>query len=86
MVRYLSRFNNNTVKSLNSFCQDDPVNITNVVTIKNKSFITCLPGKSKRLKLSRYCLLGKLPGLVVNVKDSLSEPWSLDVSSIPGFA
>ncbi len=30
-------------------------------------------------------VLGKLPGLVVNVKDSLSEPWSSDVGSIPGF-
>ncbi len=29
---------------------------------------------------------GKLPGLVVNVEDSQSEPWSLDMSSIPGFA
>jgi hypothetical protein len=29
---------------------------------------------------------GKLPGLVVNIEDSQSEPWSLDVSSIPGFA
>ncbi len=29
---------------------------------------------------------GKLPGLVVNIKDSQSEPWSLDVSSVPGFA
>ncbi len=29
---------------------------------------------------------GKLPGLVVNVEDSQSEPWSLGVSSIPGFA
>jgi hypothetical protein len=29
---------------------------------------------------------GKLPGLVVNVEDSQSEQWSLDVSSIPGFA
>jgi hypothetical protein len=77
---------NNTVKSLNSFCQDDPVNVTNVVTIKNKSVISCLPGKSKRLKLSRYCLLGKLSGLVVNVEDSQSEPWSLNVSSIPVFA
>ncbi len=28
---------------------------------------------------------GKLPGLVVNVGDSQSEPWSLDVSSIPGL-
>ncbi len=27
---------------------------------------------------------GKLPGLVVNIKDS--QPWFLDVSSIPGFA
>ncbi len=34
----------------------------------------------------RIVLLGKLPGLVVNVEDSQSEPWSLDVSSIPGFA
>ncbi len=31
-------------------------------------------------------LLGMLPGLVVNVEDSQSEPWSLDVSSIPKFA
>ncbi len=30
--------------------------------------------------------LGKLPGLVVKVVDSQSEPWSLDVSSIPRFA
>ncbi len=29
---------------------------------------------------------GKLPGLVVNIEDSQSEPKSLDVSSIPGFA
>ncbi len=29
--------------------------------------------------------MGRLPGLVVNVEDSQSEPWSLDVSSIPGF-
>jgi hypothetical protein len=29
---------------------------------------------------------GKLPGLVVCIKDSQFEPWSLDVSSIPGFA
>ncbi len=29
---------------------------------------------------------GKLPGLVVNIEDSQSEPWSLDVSLIPGFA
>jgi hypothetical protein len=28
---------------------------------------------------------GKLPGLVVNVKDSQSEPWSSDVGSIPAF-
>jgi hypothetical protein len=28
----------------------------------------------------------KLPGLVVNFEDSQSEPWSLDLSSIPGFA
>jgi hypothetical protein len=28
---------------------------------------------------------GKLPGLVVNIKDSQSEPWSLDVGSIPRF-
>jgi hypothetical protein len=32
------------------------------------------------------CVLGKLPGLVVNVEDSQSELWSLDASSIPGFA
>jgi hypothetical protein len=31
-------------------------------------------------------ILGKLPGLVVNIKDSQSEPWSLDMSSVPGFA
>ncbi len=43
-------------------------------------FFGCL-GKIKILAQS-----GKLPGLVVNVKDSQSEPWSLDVSSIPGFA
>ncbi len=30
-------------------------------------------------------LRGKLPGLVVSVKDSMSETWSLDVSSIPGY-
>jgi hypothetical protein len=30
-------------------------------------------------------LVGKLPGLVVNIEDSQSESWSLDVSSIPGF-
>jgi hypothetical protein len=30
--------------------------------------------------------MGKLPGLVVNVEDSQSEPWSLDMSSIPRFA
>ncbi len=30
-------------------------------------------------------LRGKLPGLVVNVKDLQSEPWSSDVGSIPGF-
>ncbi len=28
---------------------------------------------------------GKLPGLVANAEDSQSEPWSLDVSSIPGL-
>ncbi len=28
---------------------------------------------------------GMLPGLVVNVKDSHSEPWSSHVSSIPRF-
>ncbi len=28
---------------------------------------------------------GKLPDLVVNIEDSQSEPWSLDVSSILGF-
>jgi hypothetical protein len=31
----------------------------------------------------KFSLAGKLPGLVVNVEDSQSEPWSLDVSSIP---
>ena len=30
-------------------------------------------------------LKGKLSGLVVNIKDSRSEPWSLDVGSNPGF-
>jgi hypothetical protein len=30
-------------------------------------------------------MVGKLPGLVVNVEDSQSEPWSSDVGSIPGF-
>jgi hypothetical protein len=30
-------------------------------------------------------IIGKLPGLVVNVEDSRSEPWSLDVGSNPGF-
>ena len=29
---------------------------------------------------------GKPPGLVVNVEDSRSEPWSLDVGSNPGLA
>ncbi len=29
---------------------------------------------------------GMLPGLAVNIEVSQSEPWSLDVSSIPGFA
>jgi hypothetical protein len=29
--------------------------------------------------------LGKLPGLVVSVKDSQSEPLSSDMGSIPGF-
>jgi hypothetical protein len=29
---------------------------------------------------------GEAPGLVVNIEDSQSEPWSLDVSSIPRFA
>ncbi len=38
------------------------------------------------VKTVRKQTLGKLPGLVVNVEDSQSEPWSLDVSSIPGFA
>ncbi len=41
------------------------------------------------LNNSFYCnfqVLGKLPGLVVNADNSQSEPWSLDVSSIPGFA
>ncbi len=28
---------------------------------------------------------GKLPGLVMNIKDSQSEPWSSDVSSILWF-
>ncbi len=27
---------------------------------------------------------GKLPGLVMNIEDSQSEPWFSDVSSIPG--
>jgi len=29
--------------------------------------------------------VGKLPGLVVNIEDSQSEPWPLDVGSNPGF-
>jgi hypothetical protein len=29
---------------------------------------------------------GKHPGLVMNIEDSQSEPWCLDVSSIPRFA
>jgi hypothetical protein len=28
---------------------------------------------------------GKPPGVLVNIKDSQSEPWSSDMGSIPGF-
>ncbi len=38
------------------------------------------------LKTVNHQFMGKFPGLVVNVEDSQSEPLSLDVSSIPGFA
>ncbi len=37
------------------------------------------------LKIKTETSRGKLPGLVVNVKDSHSEQWSSDVSSIPWF-
>jgi len=36
-------------------------------------------------KTTNKILVGKLPGLVVNVEDSRSEPWSLDVGSNTGF-
>jgi hypothetical protein len=40
----------------------------------------------EKQKVKIIIVFGKLPGLVVNVEDSQSEPWSLDVSSIPVFA
>ena len=35
--------------------------------------------------MNTLMLLGKPPGLVVNVVDSRSKPWSLDVGSNPDF-
>jgi hypothetical protein len=39
----------------------------------------------RKKKEVKYFVLGKLPGLVVNIKDSQSEPWSSDVGLIPVF-
>ena len=46
------------------------------------SFSTNKPGYLKQSSKKP----GKPPGLVVNIKDSRSESWSLDVGSNPGLA
>jgi hypothetical protein len=64
--------------------------------IINNKFQWCLKVEVWIFKVAALCflvkkdamnkkMLGKLPGLVVNVKDSQSEPWFSDMGSIPGF-
>ncbi len=72
-------------------CHWCPCGVSNGVWPKNTQ--CCFVGRCCKIQIEQCSLfcgkkilkLGKLPGLVVNIEDSQSEPWSSDVGLITGF-